>query len=222
MEEVVEVENKKIEEKSIIRKFYMLFWIFIIGSVAGYVIEMIVGLVQNGHFVVRQGLIYGPFIQVYGFGLVMYYILVQKSESNLQIFLKCAILGGVVEYVFSFLQETIFGTISWDYSNLWFDINGRTSLIHCLYWGVGGILFSKYIRPKLDKIDNLYNKKYFKIVTLFLAIFIFVDVVISSMACERQEERRENILPKNKIDVFLDTYYTDEMLNKIYSNAKET
>ena len=33
-----------------------------IGSILGNIIEMIVGLVQNGHFVSRQGLLFGPFI----------------------------------------------------------------------------------------------------------------------------------------------------------------
>ena len=38
---------------------------------------MIVGHVQNGHFVSKQGLIYGPFSQVYGIGLCIYYLVIQ-------------------------------------------------------------------------------------------------------------------------------------------------
>lgn len=45
-----------------LKKVVKIFWIFIIGSILGYVVEMIVGLVQNGHFVSRQGLLIGPFI----------------------------------------------------------------------------------------------------------------------------------------------------------------
>lgn len=51
-----------------------------IGSVLGYIIEMFVGLVQNGHFVSRQGLLIGPFIQVYGLGLVIYYLFISKIK----------------------------------------------------------------------------------------------------------------------------------------------
>ena len=221
MEEIV-VSRRKIEkEKSTLKKISKIFWIFIIGSVIGYIIEMIVGLVQNGHFVSKQGLLFGPFSQVYGVGLVIYYLVIPCNRKWIRIFIFSMFLGGITEYIFSYFQELIFGTISWDYSNLLFNINGRTSLLHCIYWGIGGILFVKFIRPHLEKLDKLYNKKSFKIVTVIFTIFIIFDIIISSLACIRQEQRRENIPPKTNIGKFLDTYYKDEVLNKIYSNAKE-
>ena len=211
----------KKEENKILKKIVKLFCVFVIGSIIGYLLEMIVGLVQNGHFVSKQGLIYGPFSQVYGIGLVIYYLLIPNNKKNIEIFLISMFLGGIVEYIFSYLQETFFGTISWDYSNLLFNINGRTSLLHCIYWGIGGILFLKYIRPQIEKIDLLYPKMWFKVLIIFLAIFLLFDIIISSLACKRQEERKEGIEPKNNIEIFLDKTYTDEVLNEIYSNAKE-
>ena len=211
----------KKEENKILKKIVKLFCVFVIGSIIGYLLEMIVGLVQNGHFVSKQGLIYGPFSQVYGIGLVIYYLVIPNNKKNIEIFLISMFLGGIVEYIFSYLQETFFGTISWDYSNLLFNINGRTSLLHCIYWGIGGILFSKYIKPQIEKIDCLCPKIWFKVLTIFLAIFLLFDIIISSLACKRQEERKEGIEPKNNIEIFLDKTYTDEVLNEIYSNAKE-
>lgn len=211
----------KKEENKILKKIVKLFCVFVIGSIIGYLLEMIVGLVQNGHFVSKQGLIYGPFSQVYGIGLVIYYLVIPNNKKIIEIFLISMFLGGIVEYIFSYLQETFFGTISWDYSNLLFNINGRTSLLHCIYWGIGGILFLKYIRPQIEKIDLLYPKMWFKVLTIFLAIFLLFDIIISSLACKRQEERKEGIEPKNNIEIFLDKTYTDEVLNEIYSNAKE-
>lgn len=211
----------KKEENKILKKIVKLFCVFVIGSIIGYLLEMIVGFVQNGHFVSKQGLIYGPFSQVYGIGLVIYYLVIPNNKKNIEIFLISMFLGGIVEYIFSYLQETFFGTISWDYSNLLFNINGRTSLLHCIYWGIGGILFLKYIRPQIEKIDLLYPKMWFKVLIIFLAIFLLFDIIISSLACKRQEERKEGIEPKNNIEIFLDKTYTDEVLNEIYSNAKE-
>lgn len=139
---LVEIPNKKISKKENLQKIIKLFWIFLIGSIIGYIIEMIVGLVQNGHFVSRQGLLFGPFIQVYGVGLVIYYLVISniKQKNYIKIFFISMLLGGIVEYLFSFFQEVLFGTISWDYSDLIFNLNGRTSLLHCLYWGTGGVL----------------------------------------------------------------------------------
>ena len=62
---------------------------------------------------------------------------------------------------------------------------------------------------------------WFKVLIIFLAIFLLFDIIISSLACKRQEERKEGIEPKNNIEIFLDKTYTDEVLNEIYSNAKE-
>lgn len=141
------------KRKDVFKFILIIFWVFIIGSLIGYGVETIVAIIQNGHFASRQGLLYGPLIPVYGVGLVAYYLVISKikDKSNLKIFIITMILGGIVEYLFSFFQEKLFGTVSWDYSNLWFNINGRTSLLHCIYWGTGGVLFVKYVYHFIEK-----------------------------------------------------------------------
>jgi len=51
--------------------FYKLFWVFMIGCFLGVVIETLFCLVLNGYIESRQGLVYGPFNPVYGFGAVL-------------------------------------------------------------------------------------------------------------------------------------------------------
>lgn len=211
-----------IDKEKIIQKLTKIFWIFLIGSILGYGIEMIVGLVQNGHFVSRQGLLFGPFIQVYGVGLVAYYLVISniKKKSYIKIFFITMLLGGIVEYLFSYLQETWFGTISWDYSNLLFNIHGRTSLLHCLYWGIGGVLFVRFILPLVRNLNEWCKNTNFRFITAFLVLFITFDIVMSGMAGSRQLERKNNIAANGYIDNFFDEYYPDEKLEQIYSNAK--
>lgn len=211
-----------INKENIIQKLIKLFWIFLIGSILGYIIEMIVGLVQNGHFVSRQGLLFGPFIQVYGVGLVAYYLVISniKKKSYIKIFFITMLLGGIVEYLFSYLQETWFGTISWDYSNLLFNIHGRTSLLHCFYWGTGGVLFVKFVLPLINYLKDWCKNTNFKYITAFLVLFIAFDIIISGMAGARQIERKNNIAANGYMDNFFDEYYPDAKLEQIYSNAK--
>ena len=211
-----------VDKESIIQKLTKIFWIFLIGSIIGYGIEMIVGLVQNGHFVSRQGILFGPFIQVYGVGLVAYYLVISniRKKSYIKIFFITMLLGGIVEYLFSYLQETWFGTISWDYSNLLFNIHGRTSLLHCLYWGVGGVLFVRFILPLIRSLNEWCKNTNFRFITAFLVLFITFDIVMSGMAGSRQLERKNNIAANGYIDNFFDEYYPDEKLEQIYSNAK--
>ena len=211
-----------IDKEKIIQKLTKIFWIFLIGSILGYGIEMVVGLVQNGHFVSRQGLLFGPFIQVYGVGLVAYYLVISniRKKSYIKIFFITMLLGGIVEYLFSYLQETWFGTISWDYSNLLFNIHGRTSLLHCLYWGIGGVLFVRFILPLVRNLNEWCKNTNFRYITAFLVLFITFDIVMSGMAGSRQLERKNNIAANGYIDNFFDEYYPDTKLEQIYSNAK--
>ena len=200
----------------------ILFWIFIIGSIAGFIFEITVVFFQKGHFELRQGLIYGPFIPVYGIGAMLYYVVLDKFKlkNKLQIFLITMLLGGLTEYLCSFMQEKLFGTISWDYSYLPFNIQGRTSLLHCIYWGIGGILYVTYIEPLIEKMREKINKNIIRIITIILAIFMIFDITISWMAAERQIERKSNVEPENKMDLFFDEYYPDEYIDRIFNNKK--
>ena len=211
------------KEKNVKKELTILFWVFIIGSIAGFIFEVIVVFFQKGHFELRQGLIYGPFIPVYGIGAMCYYIVLSKTKikNKIQIFLITMILGGITEYLCSFIQEKAFGTISWDYSYLPFNINGRTSLLHCIYWGIGGVLYITYIEPLLNKMIDKTNMKAFDLITIILSIFIVFDISISWMAADRQTERKNNIEPENRLDIFLDKNYPDEYMNRIFNNKKD-
>ena len=211
------------EKKNLIKELIIVFWLFIIGSILGYIFEMIVVLFQKGYFESRQGLIYGPFTPVYGIGAIIYYLILNsiKQDNKIKIFFITAILGGITEYICSLVQEKVFGTISWDYSYLIFDINGRTSLLHCSYWGIAGILYVIYIDPFLEKLKCKIDKKILKIVSIIFAVFMLFDISISCIAANRQTERRNNISPESKLDLFLDKYYPDEYMDKIFANKRE-
>lgn len=198
------------------------FWVFFIASIIGCIVETIVSLVQKGHFEVRQGLLYGPFIPVYGVGAVFYFFTITKIKKTGGVFLASALLGGFVEYFFSYFQEKFFGTVSWDYSHLWFNLNGRTSLLHCLYWGTGGVLFVKFLYPYMNQLIDRFNKKVaFQCMSGILACFMFFNICISCVAADRQFERRQQIQATTSLDKILDQYYPDEVMDTIYTNKKE-
>ena len=206
--------------KDVFKFVLIIFWVFIIGSMIGYGVETIVAIIQNGHFASRQGLLYGPLIPVYGIGLVVYYLVISKikNKGNLKIFIITMVLGGIVEYLFSFFQEKFFGTVSWDYSNLWFNLNGRTSLLHCLYWGTGGVLFVKYVYPFIEKLINKIDILALKQITVILLVLLAFDVGISCIAANRQRERIEGVVANSSLDRFCDEYYPDSVMDYIYSN----
>lgn len=214
------MKNIKQEIKMVIKFIAIIFWIFIIGSVFGFIAEMLYSTIFTRTLVIRQGLIYGPFVQVYGMGAVAYYLLIRKVKEPKDAFLAGMIMGGILEYLCSFFQEILFGTISWDYSNMFFNLNGRTCLLYCFYWGIIAVAFLKVVYPGLQKLEPLLHRKSIKILTVFLIVFMIFDISISSMAAARQTDRRKGIEPRNNVEVFLDKTYPDEYLDRIYNNKK--
>ena len=210
------------EKLKSINKFILIcFWIFIIGSVFGFFIEMLYGLVYTRTFAIRKGLIYGPFIEVYGMGALLYYFLVKTDQNPKRVFFKGMLLGGALEYFCSFIEEIFFGAVSWDYSNKLLNLNGRTCLQYCIYWGIIGIVFLKAVYPVLGKLDKFLNKKRINIVSYLLMIFVVYDIAISCIAVNRQCERKKGIPARNNYEAYLDRTYPDERLDKIFNNKRE-
>lgn len=207
--------------KKIINYSIKIFWIFVIGSVFGFFAEMLYALVYTRALEIRQGLIYGPFIQIYGMGAVAYYILISNIQEPKKAFISGMIMGGSLEYLCSFFQEIFFGTISWDYSHLFMNLNGRTSLLYCVYWGIIAIIYLKIIYPRFQTMESLLDKASVRVITVFFMLFMIFDITISCMAGNRQQDRRKGIPANSQIDDFLDRTYPDELLDRIYNNKKE-
>ena len=211
------------KKKVIVEKLFMIFWIFLIGSLLGYIFEMTIVLFQKGYFESRQGLIYGPFTPVYGIGAIIYYLILSnvKTRNKVKVFIISALLGGTTEYICSFIQEKLFGTISWDYSYLTFNLNGRTSLLHSTYWGIAGVLYITFVEGLLDKLKQNITHKRLQVITAVLSVFIIFDITISYVAAVRQTQRDRAIEASSKLDLFLDEYYPEEYRDKIFANKKK-
>ncbi len=210
------MEKSKVQE--IKKQCVKIFWIFLIGSIIGCIMETIVGLIFDKTFKIRQGLIYGPFIPVYGIGLVLYYIIISNVKDMKKVFVLSMILGGGIEYFCSLFQEICFGTVSWDYTDMFLNIGGRTSLLFCFCWGIAGVFFVKFILPVIKKMDIYICRNEFKYVTLVFAIFMMMNVGISCVAGARQNARVQKIEAHSKLDAFLDKHYSDKVMDRVYSN----
>ncbi len=210
--------DKTNNEKNNEISLFHLFWIFYICCFAGVVVETIWCIITNGFFESRTALILEPLNPVYGLGGVLLTLLYSKlhTKSNIFIFLSCMVIGGTFEYFCSLFQELIYGTISWQYYSDTFGILGRTSLVYSVFWGVLGISYIRLIYPFLFKQISRINTKTGKIFTFFLALFVCFDILFTSGAVLRREERREGIPANNVIRVFYDEYFHDDILKKIY------
>lgn len=199
---------------------YKLIWIFTIGSILGYCVEMLWCYIRNGHFESRKGLIYGPISPVYGIGGIVLTLLLYRfvNYNGIIIFFITAIIGGVFEYLCSWVQEKAFGSVSWDYNSKNLSINGRTSVEYSVFWGILGVFFLRDIYPLFDKFMGYFSDGTIKILTIIFLVFLIPDIIISALAVRREVARMKGVQAKNALDRFLDKKYPDEFLKKIYPN----
>lgn len=218
------MEENLIETKSKFAygfNFYKIFWIFMLGCFFGDLHEVLLHFLKYGEWVVRRGVIYGPLNPVYGFGAALFFIAMYKMKNTVNIFLIGSIIGGAFEYICSFVQEHVFGTISWDYSNYFLNIEGRTSIFHMICWGVLAVIFVKYVMPFAEKQIEKMPVKFGTIFTWCLVVFMTFNMFISAAASRRQYDRHEGISPRNIFERKLDDIYTDERLRQVYQNTME-
>lgn len=170
----------------------------------------------------RTGLIYGPFCPIYGAGAVLIYLVFCFKERKwYQNLLLGALLGGILEYVASFLQEMLFGTISWDYSGYFLNIHGRTNVPYMLMWGILVVVFVNWIYPWFKKMYDKIPKKVTSWIAYPLLVFFIFDAIISFVAVYRQAKRHEGVEAANFIDRFCDEHYDDEFLKTRFTNARK-
>lgn len=199
--------------------FEKMFWIFMIGNVIGFLLETVYCLIMPPHqFEWRVSLVIGPFILVYGFGAIVFTVFLYSlyDKRDVLIFFLSMVIGGAFEYICSFAQHAMFGTVSWEYSDTTLSLNGRTNLMYSVFWGILGVLWIKDIYPRLSRLIEKAPKKPAKIVTKALVVFMIFDMLLSAGAVYRQSERVNNIPATNVIQEFFDEYYNDEVLAKIY------
>ncbi|WP_167956604.1 putative ABC transporter permease [Anaerosporobacter faecicola] len=223
-EEIREKLNQRAEHFNLLEgiHFFRLFWIFLLSSVLGYYLELAWCLMYHGRFYSRQSLVFGPFSVVYGFGAVIITLIIHliKSKNTGTIFVVTTISGAIFEYLCSYLQELVFGTVSWDYGKQPFTIGGRCNLLFACGWGLLAILFFRKILPLFNQIFVQVQNHRGYLLTCILLAFMLCNMFVSATAVKRQTDRRNGIEPSNAYERYLDRKYPDDVLKRIYANMR--
>ena len=200
--------------------FTKLFWLFMIGNVAGFLMETFWASFIQRRVELRVGLVWGPFIPVYGFGAVIMTLLLYRfyKKRDLVTFAAAAVVGAAFEYFCSLFQELAFGTVSWEYSGTTANIGGRTNLMYALIWGVLGLLWVKDLYPRVSKLIEKIPKKIGSPLTVILCVFMIADMFVSGTAVIRRGQRMKGIPANGGYEMWLDKHFDDKYLDFVYPN----
>ncbi len=216
-------EEPEAEEKYVFAKGICLdkiIWVFLVSALLGDIIETIYCWAFSGVWMSRSSVLYGPFSIVWGIGAVVLTIVLSRfaDKADRYIFLIGALIGGVYEYACSLFTEIFLGTVFWDYSWMPFNIGGRTNLLYMGFWGILSVVWIKIIYPKMSNLIEKLPALQGKVITWILVLFMICNALISAMAMVRYTQRQDGIQAETAVEVFLDTKYEDELIEKVWPN----
>ncbi len=160
-----------------IQKIFMLFVIY---SICGWIIEVLVELMQHKRFV-NRGFLLGPVCPVYGAGAVLITLILTKYQDDIVVvYCIAAILCGILEYMTSYVMEKLFNARWWDYYNFKLNINGRVCLEVITLFGFAGVAIINFFNPIFYKFlinpipQNVLSILFYVLLTVFV-----IDLIVS-------------------------------------------
>ena len=203
--------------------FFNLFWVFVVCSVLGLVLEVVwhMVVVDPGVYQDRAGLLYGPFSPIYGVGAVLMTVALNRfwRANPVVIFVVSAVIGGLFEAAVSWFMQVGFGAVAWDYSGstifgLFPDpiaslFGGRTSTLFMCMWGALGFVWIKVCLPWLLKLINLIPWQARYSVTAVCAALMLVNGVMTLQSLECWYQRESGLPPSSPVEEFYAEHYDD-------------
>lgn len=181
-------------------KFLTLAFLFFIGSVLGWVLELFYRNLhgrrkKSNKKWVNPGFCTGPYVPLYGFGLCALYLLASLEKyqfienpiaNKVVLFLTMAVCMTLIEYVAGIFCLKVLKVRLWDYSDSWGNIQGIICPAFSAAWAALGAVYYLLIHPHiLSALDWLSRNLAFSfVIGLFFGVFI-IDVAHSAQLTVR-------------------------------------
>ncbi|WP_239512756.1 putative ABC transporter permease [Bifidobacterium avesanii] len=194
--------------------FFNIIWIFFVGCVAGWVIEILYVAAMTGTWMNRAGMLYGPLSPIYGFGACILTICLNRLYrlNPVLVYFASAVIGGAFEFCSSWFLEVAFGIVSWDYTGQWLSIGGRTSGKYMMFWGLLGVVWIKLALPRLVRLVNRIPWKWRYSLTAVLFALLFADGLMTLMAYDCWYGRAIGLPQDSPVTRFFARHYGDAFM----------
>ena len=157
------------------------FLLFMIYSIAGWVLEVTCKLIEYKRFI-NRGFLIGPYCPIYGWGAVaITFLLYRYSYDPLILFFMTLLTCSILEYATSWVMEKLFKARWWDYSKRKFNVDGRVCLGTMIPFGIFGMILTYVTNPLIISGLDKVNPTTLNIIAIVLLVIYLVDNVISSI-----------------------------------------
>lgn len=162
--------------------FLDLTFLFAVGALCGWVLELFFRRFAHGKWV-NPGFLHGPYLPLYGFGLVLLYLVASIPLGGISLvwlryavllLIICAVMT-LIEYISGLIFIKGMGIKLWDYSKRWGNIQGIICPLFSFFWTLIGGLYVVFLHPVINDMvawftGNLY---YSFFVGIFFGLFIW-------------------------------------------------
>ena len=186
----------------------LLITAFFLGGTIGGLWETLWTYFVRGSLQWKSGIMFFPLCNpIYGLGALIITLFALKHKNLFEVYIFSLLSCTIAEYLFSYLEEFLLGTISWDYSSHFMNLDGRVNLIYSLFWGLLGVVFVHFILPPLSDSIKRSGEKYqtitFTLCLIYipLALFSFIGLAVNQYGTSNE---------------ILSTIFTDDIIKFFY------
>ncbi len=152
---------------------YQLIWYFFIYAFLGWISEVVFAALKTGKFV-NRGFLNGPVCPIYGFGIIIILLALDKVKDNLFVlFFASFLLTSVLEFLTGFILEKFFHKKWWDYSKEILNIKGYVCVRFSLIWAIACIFVINLVQPLIFNLVEILPEILGAIIlTVFIVVFV--------------------------------------------------
>lgn len=220
--------------------FLLLAFLFFVGSVLGWIIELFFRRIRHGHWI-NPGFLKGPYLPIYGLGLAFMYLISSVDMSWIEPvavqyvvrLFAIGILMTVIEFVAGIIFIKGMKIKLWDYSKRWGNVKGIICPLFSAIWTAVGALYYFVLHPVVVEtvswfVANIWFSfvvgVFFGVFFVDLAITLKISVKIRKFAVDhdivvKYEKLKEDI--KKDINAKKEKYGFSRFLNPIVGNVKD-
>lgn len=162
---------------------------FMLYAIIGWIYEVFLEVVVYKWGFSNRGILFGPYLPVYGFGSLLFIFTIypiiktkQYPKKLLYIpitFIGCMLVATTLELITSYICEIFMGSWPWQtYKDYKINFQGRIALSPSLRFGLGGTIFLYITQPLFEKITKKLDKKT-NIISIIILIIIIIDCIYS-------------------------------------------
>lgn len=163
---------------------------FMLYAMIGWIYEVFLEVVVYRWEFSNRGVLFGPWLPVYGFGALIFIVLIYPLIKNKKypkkllyiplVFLGCMLSATLLELITSYICEFFMGSWPWQtYADYKINFEARIALSPSIRFGLGGLFFLYILQPLFERITNKLGEKKTKLLSIILLAILFVDCIYS-------------------------------------------